>query len=51
MEFQKTVNLLDMTSGDKDLLRFGSKNGLKFMIIQEETIVILTKKLEFKLKC
>ena len=51
MEFQKTVNLLDTTSGDKDLPRFGSKNGLKFMIIQEEAIVILTKKLEFKLKC
>ena len=30
--FQKIVNLLDMTSDDKDLPRFVTKNGLKFMI-------------------
>ena len=51
MEFQKIVNLSDTTSGDKDLPRFGTKNGLKFMINQEEAIVMLTKKLELKLKC
>ena len=32
MEFQKIVDLLDTTSGDKDLARFVTKNGLKFMI-------------------
>ena len=31
-EFQEIVNLLDTTSDDKDLPRFVTKNGLKFMI-------------------
>ena len=34
MGFQKTVNLLDATFDDKDLPRFVTKNGLKFMINQ-----------------
>ena len=34
MEFQKIVNLLDITSDDKDLPRYVTKNGLKFMINQ-----------------
>ena len=34
MGFQKTVNLLDETFDDKDLPRFVTKNGLKFMINQ-----------------
>ena len=29
MEFQKTVNLLDTISDQKDLPRFVTKNGLK----------------------
>ena len=45
MESQKIINLLDMTSDDKSLPRFVTKNGLKFMINQEE-IITLTKKLE-----
>ena len=51
MKFQKIVNLLDTTSDDKDLLRFATKNGLKFMINQEEIVTTLTKKLELKHQC
>ena len=47
MEFQKIVNLLDITSDDKDLPRFVTKNGLKFMINQKE-ITMVTKKLKLK---
>ena len=50
MEFQKIVNFLDTTSDDKDLPRFVTKNGLKFMINQEE-ITMLIKKLESKYQC
>ena len=42
MEFQKITNFLDITSDNKDLPRFVTKNGLKFMIYQEE-ITMLTK--------
>ena len=48
MEFQKIVNLFDTSLNDKDLSRFVTKNGLKFMIKQEEMIITLTKKLELK---
>ena len=51
MEFQKIVNLFDTSLNDKDLLRFVTKNGLKFMIEQEEMIITLTKKLELKHQC
>ena len=47
MEFQKIVNFLDTTSDDTDLLL---KNGLKFMVNQEE-ITMLIKKLESKPEC
>ena len=50
MEFQKIVNLLHTTSDDKDLPRFVTKNGLKFMINQKE-ITMSTKKLKLKLQC
>ena len=50
MEFQKIVNLLDMTSDDKDLPRFVAKNGLKFMINRKK-LAALTKKLELKHQC
>ena len=50
MEFQKIVNFLDTTSDDKDLPRFVTKNGLKFMINQEEVATII-KKLESKHQC
>ena len=36
MEFQKIANLLDITSDDKNLPRFVTKNGLKFMINQKK---------------
>ena len=48
MEFQKIVNLLETTIDDKDLTRFVTKNGLKFMITQEEIITMSTKKIELK---
>ena len=50
MEFQKIVNFLHATSNDKDLPRFATKNGLKFMINQKE-ITMLTNKLEPKDQC
>ena len=50
MKFQKFVNLLDMTSDDKDLSRFVTKYVLKLMINQEK-ITMVTKKLQLKLQC
>ena len=50
MEFQKILNLLDVTSDNKDLPKYITKNGLKFMINQKK-ITILTKKLELKQQC
>ena len=47
IKFQRITNFLDITSDDKDLLL---KNGLKFMIHQEE-ITMLTKNLESKHQC
>ena len=50
MELQKIVNFLDTTFDDKDLPRFVTKNGLKFMINQKK-VTMLTKKLELKHQC
>ena len=50
MEFQKIPNFLNKTLDDKDLPRFITKNGFKFMTNQKE-ITILTKKLELKHQC
>ena len=50
MEFQKLTNFLDTTSDGKDLPSFITKNGLKFMINQEE-ITMLIKKLDSKRQC
>ena len=36
MEFQKITNFLDITSDNKDLPKFFTKNGLKFMINQKK---------------
>ena len=47
MEFQKIVNLLDMTSFDSDVPRFGTKIGLKFMTSLKR-ITVSIKKLELK---
>ena len=43
MEFQKIVNFLDTTSDDKDLPRFVTKNGLKFVINVEEIMMLIKK--------
>ena len=50
MGFQKIVDLLDTTFGDKDLPRFFTKNRLKFMINQKK-ITTLTNKSELKHQC
>ena len=50
MEFQKITNFLDITSDNKDLPRFVTKNGLKFMINQKK-IIAQTKKSELKHQC
>ena len=50
MEYKKIVNLLDTVSDDKDLPRFVTKNGLRFMINQKD-ITMSTKKLELKNHC
>ena len=51
MEFQKNVNFLDTTFDDKDLPRLVTKNGLKFIIMQEEIVTMSAKKLELKNQC
>ena len=48
MEFQKITNFFDINSDDKDLPKFVSKSGLKFMINQKE-IKTQIKKLKVKL--
>ena len=50
MEFQKIVNFLDTTSDNKDLPKFVTKNGLKFMINHKD-ITMLIRKLELKHQC
>ena len=50
MEFQKIINLFDTNANEKDLPRFVTKNGLKFMISRKK-ITVLTKKLELKHQC
>ena len=50
MEFQKIVNLLDITSDNKDLPRYVTKKWIE-VYDQSEKITILTKKLELKHQC
>ena len=50
MEFQKIANFLNTTSDIKIYQDLLLKNGLQFMINQEE-ITMLTKKLESKHQC
>ena len=50
MEFQTIVNLLDITSDNKDLPRYVTKKWIE-VYDQSEKIVILTKKLELKHQC
>ena len=50
MEFQEIVNFLNTTPINKNLPKFATKNGSKFMINQKE-ITALTKKLKLKFQC
>ena len=50
MEFQKITNFLDINFDNKDLPKFATKNGLKFMINQKK-IITQIKKLELKHQC
>ena len=50
MELQKMVNYLDTTSDNKDLPKFVTKNGLKFMINHNESMMLI-KTLELKHQC
>ena len=50
MEFQKIINFLNTSSADLTYQDLLPKNGLKFMINQEE-ITTLIKKLESKYQC
>ena len=50
MEFQDIVNFLDISSDNKDLPKFVAKNGLKFLINQNE-ITMLINKVELKQQC
>ena len=47
MEFQKIINLLEITSDDKDLLKFVTKKWVE-VYDQSEKITVLTKKLGLK---
>ena len=48
MEFQKIINLLGTTSDDKDLSRFVTKNGSKFIIKQEKNNYNVNKEIIIK---
>ena len=50
MEFQEIKIFLDITSDNKDLPKFVTKNGLKLMINQKK-IITQIKKLELKHRC
>ena len=50
MEFQKIVNLLDITSDNKDLPKYVTKKWIE-VYDQSKKNTILTKKLELKHQC
>ena len=50
MEFQKIVNLLDITSDNKDLPRYVTKKWIE-VYDQSKKITIIPKKLELKHQC
>ena len=50
MEFQKIINLLDITSDDKDLPRFVTKKWIE-VFDQSEKNYNVKKKLELKHQC
>ena len=43
MQFQNIVNFIDTTSDNKDLPKFATKNGLKFMINHKEITTLIKK--------
>ena len=50
MEFQKMINLLDITFDYKDLIRYVTKKWIE-VYDQSQKITTLTKKLELKHQC
>ena len=50
MEFQKIVNLLNITSDDKDLPKYVTKKWIE-VYDHQKNITMLTKKLELKHRC
>ena len=48
MEFQTIINMLDMTSDDKDLPKFVTKKWVEVYDQSEKKNTVLTKKLELK---
>ena len=50
MEFKKITNFLDINFDNEDLPKYGTKNGLNFMIDHKETMMLI-KKLELKHQC
>ena len=50
MEFQNIVNLLDITSDNKDLPKYVTKKWIE-VYDQSEKITMLTKKLKLKHQC
>ena len=50
MEFQKIINLLDITSDEKHLPRYVTKKWIE-VCDQSEKVTALTKKLELKHEC
>ena len=53
MEFQKTINFLDITSDNKDLPGFVTKKWIEVydQSLNHKETMILIKKLELKLQC
>ena len=51
MESQKIINLLDITSDDKDLPRFVTKKWIEVYDQSEKKPAALIKKLELKYQC
>ena len=51
MEFQKIINLVDITTDDKDLARYVTKKWIEVYDQSEKHYNIVEKKLELKHQC
>ena len=53
MEFQKTINFIDITSDNKDLPRIVTKKWIEIydQSLSHKETTILIKKLDLKLQC